>query len=96
MSRISIVVFALLQAAAAAAHADIDLIARQSVPGALSDLSGLTGALENGVPGNILGGYGSSIAYTGVGSIFIMVPVTTIFSSSSRPGSMSSQSTRKT
>ncbi len=74
MSRISIVVFALLQAAAAAAHADIDLIAGQSVPGALSDLSGLTGALENGVPGNILGGYGSSIAYTGVGSIFIMVP----------------------
>lgn len=60
--------------AAPAAHADIDLIARYSIPGSLSDRSGLTASLENGVPGNIFGGYGSSIAYTGTGSIFIVVP----------------------
>jgi len=66
---------ALLQVLAIpAAQAEIDLIARHSVPGSLSDLSGLAGPLESGVPGNLLGGYGSSIAYTGAGNLFVVVP----------------------
>ena len=44
-----------------------------SAAGAGVDLSGLTGALENGQPGNILGGIGSGLAYAG-GNTFIAVP----------------------
>jgi len=56
---------------AAAARADVDLIARYAVPGTATDLSGLTAPLENGVSGNLLGGFGSAIAYTGSGAVFI-------------------------
>ena len=44
-----------------------------SAAGANADLSGLTGALENGVAGNLLGGVGSGLAWAG-GSTFIAVP----------------------
>jgi len=44
-----------------------------SSAGANQDLSGLTGAMENGLPGNILGGLGSGLAYAG-GNTFIGVP----------------------
>jgi hypothetical protein len=44
-----------------------------SSAGANQDLSGLTGAMENGLPGNILGGLGSGLAYAG-GNSFISVP----------------------
>ena len=44
-----------------------------SSAGANQDLSGLTGAMENGLPGNILGGLGSGLAYAG-GNTFISVP----------------------
>jgi hypothetical protein len=47
------------------------LIASTAGPGA--DLSGLTGALENGVPANVLGGIGSALAYAG-GGIFLATP----------------------
>ena len=60
--------------AISAARADIDLIARYGVPGTATDLSGLTVPLENGVPGNPLGGFGSAIAYTGTGTTFIALP----------------------
>jgi len=60
--------------ATSAARADIDLIARYGVPGTADDLSGVTAQLENGVPGNPLGGFGSGIAYTGSGSTFIALP----------------------
>ncbi len=54
-----------------------DLIA-QGVPGATSDLSGLTGNylnLDNNtlVPQNLLGAFGSGIAYTGFGNRYIAV-----------------------
>jgi hypothetical protein len=56
------------------AHAAIQLIATSSTPGTYSDLSGDTaGTLENGVPGNRLGGIGSSITYAG-GNTFLMLP----------------------
>lgn len=44
-----------------------------SSAGANVDLSGLTGKLENGLPGNILGGIGSGLAYAG-GNTFIATP----------------------
>ena len=57
---------------AAPANAAVDLLAKGVLNGT-SDLSGLTGTLENGLPGNILGGLGSGIAYAG-GTTFIAVP----------------------
>lgn len=57
-----------------AAHAGPDLIAIASIPATYEDLSNQTaGALENGVPGNRLGGFGSSITYAG-GDTFLMLP----------------------
>lgn len=44
-----------------------------SSAGANADLSGLTAPLENGQPGNILGGLGSGIAYAG-GNSFLALP----------------------
>src|SRR5580765_3025057 len=44
-----------------------------SAAGPNQDLSGLTGALENGLPANILGGLGSGLAYAG-GNTFLAVP----------------------
>jgi len=44
-----------------------------SSAGTNQDLSGLTGAMENGLPGNILGGLGSGLAYAG-GNTFLSVP----------------------
>lgn len=44
-----------------------------SSAGANVDLSGLNGPLENGLPGNILGGIGSGLAYAG-GNTFLATP----------------------
>jgi hypothetical protein len=49
------------------------LIAIGSLSGTASDLSGLTGLLENGVTGNLFGGIGSGLAYAG-GNTFIATP----------------------
>lgn len=56
----------------APAAAAVSLIARGSL-GGTTDLSGLRGTLENGLPANILGGLGSGLAYAG-GNSFIAVP----------------------
>ena len=58
---------------ATGAHAAPQLIAMGSLNGS-SDLSGLTGMLENGVDAaNVLGGMGSSLAWAG-GSTFLALP----------------------
>ncbi len=44
-----------------------------SSAGAAVDLSGLTGSLENGLPGNVLGGMGSALAWAG-GNTFLAAP----------------------
>jgi hypothetical protein len=44
-----------------------------SAAGTGADLSGLSGSLESGVPGNLLGGLGSGLAYAG-GTTFIATP----------------------
>jgi hypothetical protein len=56
-----------------AAHANIDLIANGTLSGSVSDLSGLTGTLENGVAANLLGGMGSGLAWAG-GNSFLALP----------------------
>ena len=59
---------------AGAAHAEVKLIAVGTVDGAYEDLSAATAApLENGVPGNRLGGVGSGLAYAG-GNTFLALP----------------------
>src|SRR5690348_15812271 len=56
------------------AHATVDLIAIGSVSGTYEDLAIKTAPpLENGVPGNTLGGIGSGLAYAG-GSTFLALP----------------------
>src|SRR3984957_10785767 len=58
--------------AVAPGRADVILLAIGTLDGT-TDLSGLTGTLENGVPANILGGLGSGIASAG-GDTFLAVP----------------------
>ncbi|MEK8031343.1 esterase-like activity of phytase family protein [Ideonella sp. DXS29W] len=74
MSRL---VFSALALACATAltpvHAAVTLIAKGSLAGDGSDLSGLTYALENGAPANMLGGLGSGLAWAG-GQTFVAVP----------------------
>ncbi len=55
-----------------AANATPLLIAAGSL-NATSDLSGLSAPLENGLPGDILGGIGSGLAYAG-GNTFFALP----------------------
>lgn len=55
-----------------AAQASPTLIAVGTLNGS-SDLSGLTGNLENGLPANILGGLGSGLAWAG-GNTFLATP----------------------
>jgi hypothetical protein len=63
--------------AAPSANATVILLANGTLTGSSAgpnaDLSGLTGTLENGLPGNILGGIGSGLAYAG-GNTFLAVP----------------------
>jgi len=57
-----------------AAHASVDLIAVDGLSANMPDLSVETAApLENGVPGNQLGGIGSGLAYAG-GNTFLAIP----------------------
>jgi Esterase-like activity of phytase len=63
-----------LFAMASSAHAAVDLIATGQLSGTISDRSKETAApLENGAPGNLLGGIGSGMSYAGCG-IFVAVP----------------------
>nr|WP_254602713.1 esterase-like activity of phytase family protein [Sphingomonas bacterium] len=48
------------------------LLAKGQLDGT-TDLSGLTGTLENGLPGNVLGGLGSGLTYVG-GNTFLALP----------------------
>jgi hypothetical protein len=57
-----------------AANAEVNLIATGSLSGNIGDLSTKTSApLENGVPGNLLGGIGSGLSYAGCNT-FIAIP----------------------
>jgi hypothetical protein len=57
-----------------AAHADVELIATGNINGTYEDLAHNTAKpLENGVPGDRLGGIGSGLAYAG-GTTFLALP----------------------
>ncbi|HWY85677.1 MAG TPA: esterase-like activity of phytase family protein [Gemmataceae bacterium] len=58
----------------AAAGAQVKLLAVGSVPASAVDKSGLTEKLEDGTPHNLLGGFGSGIAWTGKGNRYVLVP----------------------
>ena len=69
-----LVAVALATAPVLIAHADVKLIATSSISGTYQDLSDETsGQLENGVPGNRLGGIGSAVTYAG-GDTFLFLP----------------------
>jgi hypothetical protein len=70
----SLVAAALAAAPVLSAYANPDLIAMGSIPATYEDMNNQTASpLENGVPGNRLGGFGSSIAYAGADT-FLMLP----------------------
>ncbi|MEO8627722.1 MAG: esterase-like activity of phytase family protein [Betaproteobacteria bacterium] len=60
--------------ASSATQATVTLLGIGSLPADAVDLSGLTDPLENGAVQNLLGGIGSSLAYTGFGNRFLVVP----------------------
>lgn len=51
-------------------HAEVRLIATGSIPGDTRDLSGLSAPIGPDQPHDLLGGFGSAIAYTGRGDIY--------------------------
>ena len=62
-------------AAVARAHAGVELIGTGVIPGNATDQSRLAGILEDGVtPRNLVGGFGSAIAYTGEGELYLATP----------------------
>src|SRR5215470_10362484 len=70
----SLMAAALTTVPALNAYAAPDLVATASIPATYEDLNNQTAApLENGVPGNRLGGMGSSINYAG-GDTFLLLP----------------------
>ncbi len=70
---VTALVLATMTALGPRAHAAVDLIAIGSLGGS-TDLSSLTGLLENGVDhGNVLGGLGSGLAWAG-GGTFLALP----------------------
>ena len=75
MFQIRLIALAITAAfAVPAAHAAAPtLIAQGSMSATASDMSGLTGTLENGVTANLLGGMGSGLAWAG-GNTFLALP----------------------
>jgi hypothetical protein len=74
MHRRTLLASLIVTGAATLAHADPTLIATGTIDGHYEDFADLTKApLENGVPGNRLGGMGSGIAYAG-SDTFLALP----------------------
>lgn len=73
MSKHFLAALALGVAAALPTHAAVTLIAHGTLAAGGSDLSGLSAPMENGLPGNLLGGLGSGLAWAG-GTTFLAVP----------------------
>lgn len=72
-SRRILVLTTVLALHSAAAHAAISLIATGSLSGNTSDLSGLSGNLENGASASLFGGIGSGLTWAG-GNTFLALP----------------------
>ena len=72
MRRLTLINLLMVSILAAPAGASVTLLAKGQL-GGTTDLSGLSGLMENGLPGNILGGIGSGLTYAG-GNTFLAVP----------------------
>ena len=59
---------------AAPARAAITYLGAGTIPANTTDDTGLLATLEDGSPGNLAGGMGSAIAYSGVGDLYYMAP----------------------
>ena len=60
---------------AGAPAAAIELIGTGTVPGTATDsLGAIPATLEDGMPHNRVGGFGSAVAYTGSGNLYIATP----------------------
>jgi hypothetical protein len=64
---------ALLLASIQTTEAQVEFLGSVRIPGTTTDLSGLTGELEGGVPVNQLGGF-SAIEYSGEGNVYYVLP----------------------
>ena len=64
---------ALLLASIQTTEAQVEFLGSVRIPGTTTDLSGLTGELEGGVPVNQLGGF-SAIEYSGEGNVYYALP----------------------
>lgn len=53
---------------------EIQLLGKTSISGTAFDLSGIKNILEDKSPNNRLGGFGSAIAYTGLGNKYLLLP----------------------
>lgn len=73
MNKSAMITVLLAAFAAHSVHAAPILLATGSLSASAADMSGLRGALENGIAGNVLGGIGSGLAWAG-GSTFIATP----------------------
>lgn len=57
------------------AQGAISFIGKGSIPGAARDNLGLTDPIDaNGTPQNLMGGFGSGLAYTGFGDLYVAAP----------------------
>jgi len=77
MRKVLLVISALVAVSCLPLNAQIKLLAISSLTGSAAgpnaDLSGLSNTLENGAPANLLGGFGSGIAWAS-GNTFLAVP----------------------
>ncbi len=57
------------------AQAGISYLGKGSIPGSARDLLGLTDPIDaDGTPQNLMGGLGSALAYSGVGTVYVATP----------------------
>ena len=64
----------ILSAMCGAADAAVVYLGKGSIPGTGSDLSGLSGTLEDGTSASQIGAFGSAIAYSGFANRYVATP----------------------
>ncbi|MFN7874948.1 MAG: esterase-like activity of phytase family protein [Pirellula sp.] len=70
---IALLATSLLLTSISSTKAQVEFLGSLRIPGTTTDLSGLTGELEGGVPVNQLGGF-SAIEYSGKGNVYYVLP----------------------
>jgi len=70
---IRLLTLSVLVALAVPARGDVTFLGKLKIPGNSRDLSGLKGKLRDGSPIDLLGGFGSGIAWTGQGNRYLAI-----------------------